>query len=167
MLAIAVWGLGARAAAAQPRDTGAAGYFVDFRSRPAYLFGHSFIVYGRLDSRGKPVESHREGIYPIDGQAGLIMGSAVFPVPASVRAVHGDFHERASNSYRRHLTHAQYERLLRVVRGLRASDREWNLLFKNCNDYAIEVAKGMGLTTPPSWLPPYYFVNGLRLLNGR
>jgi len=153
-------------ARAQQASRQASSYFIDFRSRPAYLFGHSFIVYGRLDGRGHPIESHREGIYPLDGQAGLIMGSAVFPVPASVRAVDGDYHERASNIYRRRLSRAEYERLLWVVRGLRASDREWNLLFKNCNDYAIEVAKGLGLTAPPSWLPPYYFVDALRLLNG-
>ncbi len=144
---------------------GRAGYFVDFRSRPAYLFGHSFIVYGRLDERGKPVETHRAGIYPIDGQAGLIMGS-VWPVRASVRGVDEDYKERASNSYRRRLSAAQYAKLLRVVGGLKRSEREWNLLFKNCNDFAIEVAKGMDMTTPPSWLPPYYFVDGLRLLNG-
>ena len=143
-----------------------ADYFLDFRSRPAYLFGHSFIVYGRIDEHGRAIEAHREGIYPTDGQTGLIMGSAILPVSASVRAVHGDYKEQASNSYRRRLTKAQYDHLMRVVRGLRASDREWNLLFKNCNDFSIEVAKAMGLTTPGSWLPPYYFVDALRLLNG-
>jgi hypothetical protein len=165
MLAVVFCSLASEPAPAQPHGASAAGYFVDFRSRPAYLFGHSFIVYGRLDNRGKPVETHLAGIYPIDGQAGLIMGSAVFPVRASVRAVHGDYQERPSNIYRRRLTSAQYTKLLRVVGGLRRSEREWNLLFKNCNDFAIEVAKGMGMTTPPSWLPPYYFVAGLRALN--
>lgn len=166
ILAVMVWGLAAGPALAQARAARAAGYFVDFRSRPAYLFGHSFIVYGRLDEHGKPYDTHRAGIYPTDGQAGLIMGSAVFPVRASVRAVHGDYQERPSNIYRRRLTPAQYARLVRVVGGLRHSEREWNLLFKNCNDFAIDVAKGMGMTAPPSWLPPYFFVAQLRLLNG-
>jgi len=161
---LALLAVGAARADHKP-PPGRAGYFVDFRSRPAYLFGHSFIVYGRLDERGKPVETHRAGIYPIDGQAGLIMGS-VWPVRASVRGVDEDYKERASNSYRRRLSAAQYAKLLRVVGGLKRSEREWNLLFKNCNDFAIEVAKGMDMTTPPSWLPPYYFVDGLRLLNG-
>ena len=165
ILAVMVGGLAAGPALAQARAARAAGYFVDFRSRPAYLFGHSFIVYGRLDEHGKPYDTHRAGIYPIDGQAGLIMGSAVFPVRASVRAVHGDYQERPSNIYRRRLTPAQYARLVRVVGGLRHSEREWNLLFKNCNDFAIDVAKGMGMTAPPSWLPPYFFVAQLRLLN--
>jgi hypothetical protein len=163
ILAIMLWGLAA--APAQPRGASAAGYFIDFRSRPGYLFGHTFIVYGRLDARGKPFGTRLAGIYPIDGQAGLIMGS-VLPVRASVRAVHGDFQERPTNIYRRRLSAAQYARLLHVVRHLRARDREWNLLFKNCNDFAIEVAKSMGMTTPPSWLMPAAFVAGLRMLNG-
>jgi len=142
-----------------------AAYFVDFRSRPGYLFGHSYIVYGRLDERGKPVDTHLAGIYPLDGQAGLIMGS-VLPVAASVRGVEDDYKERPSNSYRRRLNAAQYAHLLRVVGGLKQTEREWDLLFKNCNDFSIAVAKGMDMTTPPSWLMPKYFVDGLRLLNG-
>lgn len=139
-------------------------YFIDFRSRPGYLFGHTFIVYGRLDARGRPSEAHLAGIYPIDGQAGLIVGSVV-PVRASVRAVQDDFREPPTNIYRRRLSAAQYARLLRVVAAARHSDHAWDLLFKNCNDFAIEVAKGMRLAAPSSWLPPYYFVGWLRLLN--
>ena len=160
LLAAAALAFTSHPALAQTRG----GYFVDFRSRPAYLFGHSFIVYGQLDAHGKPADTRRAGIYPTDGQAGLIMGS-LWPVQASVRGVDDDYKERPSNIYRRRLSAAQYARLLRVVGGLKRSDREWNLLFKNCNDFAIEVAKGMDMTTPPSWLPPYYFVAGLRALN--
>ncbi len=165
LLAMTVWGLARRPAYAQTRARSQPGYFVDFRSRPGYLFGHSYIVYGRLDERGRPVNTHLAGIYPIDGQAGLILGS-VLPVRASVRGVKDDYKERPSNSYRRRLDAAQYARLVRVVGGLKKSEREWDLLFKNCNDFSIAVAKGMDMTTPPSWLMPYYFVDGLRLLNG-
>jgi hypothetical protein len=165
MLAVMLWGCTAAAAPAKSRDASAAGYFVDFRSRPGYLFGHTYIVYGRLDAHGKPYNTRFEGIYPIDGQAGLIMGS-VIPVRASVRGVHDDFKERPTNVYRRRLSAAQYARLVYVVRHLRARDRAWNLWFKNCNDFAIEVAKGLDMTTPPSWLLPSAFVAGLRLLNG-
>jgi len=158
------WGF-AGPALAQPRAGSQAAYFVDFRSRPGYLFGHTFIVYGRLDPRGRPYGTRLAGIYPIDGQAGLIVGSLI-PVRASVRGVEDDFKEHPTNSYRKRLSPAQYARLVRVVGGLRRSEREWDLLFKNCNDFAIAVAKGMDMTTPPSWLLPYYFVGGLRMLNG-
>lgn len=150
-------------AKAAPRA--ADGYFVDFRSRPGYLFGHTYIVYGRLGARGRTYDTQLAGIYPTDGEAGLIMGSLV-PVQASVRGVGDDFRERPTNIYRKRLNAAQYARLLRVVGALKRSEREWDLLFKNCNDFAIAVAKGMNMTTPPSWLLPYYFVGGLRVLNG-
>jgi hypothetical protein len=152
-------------ALAQPGRGSQAGHFVDFRSRPGYLFGHTFIVYGRLDARGRPRDSRLAGIYPTDGQAGLIVGSLI-PVRASVRGVEDDFSERPNNIYRRRLSPAQYARLKRVVGGLKRSEREWDLLFKNCNDFAIAVAKGMDMATPPSWLLPYYFVGGMRVLNG-
>jgi hypothetical protein len=139
-------------------------YFVDFRSRPGYLFGHTYIIYGRLDDRGKPVETHYAGIYPLDGQPGLIVGS-VIPVPASVRGVKDDYTEAPSNVYRLMLSPAQYAHLTRLVRRLKASDREWNLLFANCNDFAIDVAQGMGMNTPPSWLLPEAFIAGLRVMN--
>ncbi len=155
--------LAAPPAGAAPRATD--GYFVEFRSRPGYLFGHTYIVYGRLDARGRTYDTHLAGIYPTDGEAGLIMGSLV-PVQASVRGVGDDFRERPTNIYRKRLTPAQYAQLLRVVGALKRSEREWDLLFKNCNDFAIAVAKGMDMTTPPSWLLPYYFVGGLRVLNG-
>jgi hypothetical protein len=154
-----------QAALAQARTGDRAGYFVDFRSRPGYLFGHTFIVYGRLDARGHAYGTRLAGIYPTDGQAGLIVGSLV-PVRASVRGVEDDFSERPTNSYRRRLSHSQYARLERVVGGLKRSEREWDLLFKNCNDFAISVAKSMDMATPPSWLLPYYFVGGMRVLNG-
>ena len=152
-------------ALAQPRAAIQGGYFVDFRSRPGYLFGHTFIVYGRLDARGRPHGTRLAGIYPTDGQAGLIVGSLI-PVRASVRGVEDDFSERPTNIYRKRLSPAQYAKLERVVGGLKRSEREWDLLFKNCNDFAIAVAKRMDMATPPSWLLPYYFVSGMRMLNG-
>jgi len=173
-LGYSVWGavlgmlfaLGVTApACAAKRAPERAGYFLEFRSRPGYLFGHSYIVYGRLNERGKPYDTHLAGIYPTDGQAGLIMGS-LLPVRASVRGVEDDYKERPSNAYRRRLTAAQYARLVHLVNGLKRSEREWDLLFKNCNDFSIAVAKGMDMTAPPSWLTPKYFVDGLRLLNG-
>ncbi len=167
LLAVLAWGT---MALAQPHagrpPAGLAGrYFIDFRSRPGYLFGHTFIVYGRLDERGRPAETRYAGSYPVDGQRGLIIGSFV-PVPSSVRGVRGDYKERATNIYRKRLSPAQFERLKRVVYRLRRNSRTWNLLFANCNDFAIEVARGLGMATPPSWLMPALFIDELRAMNG-
>src|SRR5512133_410844 len=36
-------------------------YFIDFRSRSALSYGHTFAVYGRLNAQGKIIESHVAG----------------------------------------------------------------------------------------------------------
>lgn len=143
------------------RDTG---YFVEFRSRPGYLFGHTYLVYGRTDGRGRRMTEKYAGSYPLDGQRGLIIGSVV-PVPSSVRGVKEDYEERPSNIYRRKLSAAQYARLKAVIKHVSADDKHWNLLFANCNDFAIEVARGMGMSSPPSWVMPRDFIAGLRYMN--
>jgi hypothetical protein len=141
-------------------------YFVDFRSRPGYLFGHTFIVFGQIDERGRLTKTHYAGNYPIDGQRGLILGSLI-SVPSSVRGVREDYKERPTNIYRRRLSPAEFDKLKRVVSHLRANKRQWNLLFQNCNDFAIEVAHRMGMETPLSWLPPSAFIDSLREMNKR
>jgi hypothetical protein len=155
--------VGERASIPERRGTDE-NYFVEFRSRPGYLFGHTYLVYGRLDAYGRPVAEKYAGSYPIDGQRGLIIGS-VIPVPSSVRGVEEDYKLRPSNIYRRRLTAAEYARLVSVIRRVSADDRHWNLLFANCNDFAIEVAHGMGMSAPPSWVLPEVFIAGLRELN--
>lgn len=140
-------------------------YFVDFRARPGILVGHSFIVYGHLNTRGQLLEIHYAGIYPQDERAGLFIGS-VIPVRASVRAVDGDFKFAASIIYRWKLTEAEYIRLKNAVRHERGIEHYWHIVFFNCNDFAIKVAKSIGLRTPPSLLLPKAFVAGLRAMNG-
>ncbi len=140
-------------------------YFIDFRARPGLLVGHSFIAYGRLDTRGQILEIHYAGLYPKDERAGLIIGS-VIPVRASVRAVDGDFEHAPSIIYRRQLTAVEFVRLKRVVRRERATENYWHILFLNCNDFTIKIAKSIKLRTPPSLLLPKAFVAELGALNG-
>ena len=179
LLAIIPWGAAAAGPAKQVATIGTAAnehateqqaaverYFVDFRSRPGYLFGHTFIVFGQIDEHGRPTKTHYAGNYPIDGQRELILGSLI-SVPSSVRGVREDYKERPTNIYRRRLSPAEFAKLKRVVSHLRASKRQWNLLFQNCNDFAIEVAHRMGMETPLSWLPPSAFIDSLREMNKR
>jgi hypothetical protein len=143
----------------------AEGYFVDFRSRPGYLFGHTFIVYGRLDAGGRALDVRYAGIYPRDDELGLVIGT-IIPVPASVRGVKGDFEESVTSVYRRRLTATEYARLRAAVRRATQSEHHWNLLTYNCNDFAVDIARALGLRTPSSMLLPAYFVAELRFLNG-
>jgi hypothetical protein len=173
VLAISIWD-SAIAAATPPqvfshsrtngeRPTGEQ-YFVEFRSRPGYVFGHTFIRYGHLDARGKPLEIRIAGIYPLQGQQGLIIGS-IIPVPASVQGVKEDIKEAPTNIYRRKLSADQYSRLKVAVRHLRATEHHWHLVFSNCNDFAIDIANALGMHTPLSWLPPAAFIEALHAMN--
>ena len=150
-------------------DATAAGrfdHFIDFRARPGAMWGHTFILYGRVDGRGRPVELHRAGLYPDDGQAGLILGTFV-PVRAAVRAVPDDFSETPSAIYRRTLSPAQYARLKSTVTRIRANDHGWHMLAYNCNHFADRVAQSLGLHTPPNFLVPNAWVRALKAMNER
>lgn len=151
-------------AAERPDQLQAGQHFVDFRARPGHLFGHIIVVYGRLNDRGRPIEVHYAGLYPTDGQTGLIVGS-VLPVDASVRAVKEDISEAASVVYRRRLTLTQYRRLIEAVRRERALETRWHMLFFNCNDFGVRIAKSLGLRAPPTLMLPHAFVIALRWLN--
>jgi hypothetical protein len=147
------------------QDGGRIDHFIDFRARPGALWGHTFILYGRLGG-GRPVELHRAGLYPDGGRQGLIVGTFV-PVPARVRAVPGDFSETPSAIYRRPLTAAQYAKLKATVAHLRATDRGWHMLMYNCNGFADTVAQSLGLHTPPTLLVPNAWVRALKAMNER
>ena len=149
-------------------DTPPAGrieHFVDFRARPGALVGHTFIVYGRVDARGMPVEIARVGFYPDGEQTGLIVGSLV-PVRGRVRAVAGDFTQPASAIYRRRLSAAEYSRVKTMVARLRAREHTWHIVTHNCNDFGIAIARELGLITPPNLLVPNAWVRALAALNG-
>jgi hypothetical protein len=148
------------------QESGRFDHFIDFRARPGAMWGHTFILYGRVDERGKPVELVRAGLYPDDGRAGLMLGTVV-PVRAAVRAVPGDFSETPSAIYRRTLSSAQYARLKATVARIRATDHGWHMLMHNCNHFADRVAQSLGLYTPPNILVPNAWVRALKAMNER
>jgi hypothetical protein len=147
----------------QPTD---AQYFIDFRSRAGFVFGHTYIVYGRLNTRGQPVDARYAGIYPLDDGPGLVFGSMI-PVAASVRGLAEDRKAAPTSVYRRYITATQYARLSAAVRRVGATEHPWHLLFYNCNNFAIEVAQWLGLRAPSAMLVPRAFIHELRALNER
>ena len=147
-------------------QSGGAVHFIDFRSRPGALWGHTYILYGRVDASGRPAELHRGGLYPDDGHAGLILGTFV-PVRAAVRAIPDDYAETPNAIYRRRLSPTQYMRLKATVARIRATDRDWHMLTHNCNNFADAVARSLGLYTPPNILLPNAWVRALKAMNER
>jgi hypothetical protein len=137
-------------------------YFVEFRARPSGDAGHSVVVYGRLDQRGRPVPVGYASFWPsVDGRWGMIL-----PIEGDVRATLDDIHAQPISVYRRELTAAQYARVQQTVRRAKAQYRLWHAFFFNCNDLLGEVAGALGLIRPPSFLAPNLWVDTLRSLNG-
>jgi hypothetical protein len=140
-------------------------YFIEFRARSGGLLGHTFIVYGRMDDRGRVLQERSAGLYPND-EYNESMLPAVMPVGAYVNFKKEDPSLGVSAVYRRRLTAAQYAHLLDTLRHLQKTERRWNLFFYNCNDFASRVARELGLWTFPGGLMrPNFFVHGLRALN--
>lgn len=145
------------------RLTGAP-YFVDFRARRGAVFGHTFLVYGRLGANGEILNVEYAGNYPADGQIGLMVGSVV-PVRTIIGSVKDDLTDPATIIYRRKLTTAQFARLKATVRHVRATEHYWHLMFFNCNDIAVEATKSIGLRSPSPWLIPHAYVTALSAMN--
>jgi len=138
-------------------------YFIDFRARRSTYIGHTYIVYFRVDASGRIVEDHSDGLVPEED----VWNGLFSPIRATVREYKDDTRLPATVIYRRELSAAEFDRVSRVVRMLKASQRQWHLIFYNCNDFAIEVAEALGLWRPPSLMPPSVWVGTLRSLNER
>ena len=141
------------------------GYFVDIRARLGpYIFGHTFIVYGRLNAHGKIVEAKIVGFSP---DSDRYWPALFIPVRGLVDRQKSDIKIVSNAIYRRYLTATEFHQLDAKVRQIRAAKPSWHLLFNNCNHFVGEVAKSIGLHRPSSlMLPPTYIVR-LRDLNDR
>lgn len=138
-------------------------YFIDFRARNSTYIGHTYLVYFRVDASGQVAEQHHAGLIPEED----VWNGVFSPIRAAIRKYKDDERMPATMLYRRELSAAEFDRVGRAVRMLKASEHRWHLIFYNCNDFAIEIAEALGLWRPPSLLPPSVWVGMLRALNER
>ena len=144
-------------------EVGRASAFVDFHARPGPdLVGHSFIVYGRLDARGRVIEADVAGLYTRERLYGV---GLFIPLRGFVGAEKEDWTVKSTVVYRRYLTFRQLSDLKAAVWRVRASQPAWHLLFLNCNDFVGEIANAIGLRRPPSLMLPVIYVSMLRAMN--
>jgi hypothetical protein len=148
----------------QGASVDAARYFIEFRSRTGF-YGHTYVVYGQLDGRGKRTDVRYAGLYPEGGPFGVMLGH-VLPVPATVGAVEDDLIDPVTEAYLRIVSAAEFAKVTAAIGRLRANTQLWNALLNNCNDFAAELAQELGLRTPSTLLIPELFVAELRQMNG-
>jgi hypothetical protein len=123
-------------------------YFVEFRSRGAQSFGHTFVLFGKLGEGNRFASYKIAGLHPRGDSAQYTMGLWI-PVPADTGPSDGDVDEQFMTArYCVTLTEAEYNRLVPYIRQLQSEHKTWHGTTYNCNSFGMDVAKFVGLDTP-------------------
>src|SRR5262245_62448850 len=135
-------GVQPQSASANPSRTRSAAaatrrYFVDFRSRNALSYGHTFSVYGKLDAQGKIIESTVAGLHPFTESSIPWTIGHLIPVPSETGASDGDTEDDyITASYRILMTEAEYNKLVAYINRNREDARTWHRSLKICNPWS-------------------------------
>ncbi|WP_173422277.1 hypothetical protein [Ensifer adhaerens] len=142
------------------------GYFIEFRSRYALSYGHTYVVFGRTNKAGGMINPEVAGLAPATASATPYVIGHFLPVPAETGASDGDLEEEyRSASWRVMLTEAEYNKTVAFIRQLKAKSKFWQASVYNCNAFVADIARSMGYKTPGIWLRPQEFVTKLRQMN--
>jgi hypothetical protein len=141
-------------------------YFVEFRSRYALTYGHTYVVFGSLNEAGQAVNPEVAGLAPASkSQIPYFLGHFI-PVPSETGWSDGDLEEKyRSASWRVMLNQAEYSEVVAYIRKLQASSPVWEATGYNCNSFAGDIARSMGYKVPSRYLRPQQFITELREMN--
>src|SRR5580698_5855922 len=145
--------------------SGAGDYYIEFRSRYAWDYGHTYLVHGRVGET--PTKASVAGLSPVgDDSTAWVIGHYI-PVPAETGWTDGDLENKyVTARYRVLMNKDEYDRVLGYIKGLQDRSHVWSAELYNCNAFVGDVAQFMGLKVPASSLIyPKVFVTHLRLLN--
>ncbi|TKT81463.1 hypothetical protein [Aquamicrobium sp. LC103] len=160
-------GNGGAAGSAQQNQVTNSRYFIEYRSRYALSYGHSYVIFGRLDQSGRMINPEVAGLHPASDSAAPYVLGHVMPVPAETGESDGDLEdEYRSASWRVMLSEAEYRKVVAFIRNLQASSPMWHAALYNCNAFVADIARSMGYKTPFIWLRPQQFIIQLREMNG-
>jgi hypothetical protein len=155
-----------RQGSALAAQNGGKPYFIEFRSRYALTYGHTYVVFGRAAKNGGMINPEVAGLHPAStSEVPYVLGHFL-PVPAETGWSDGDLEEQyRSASWRVMLTEAEYNDVVGYIRDLQARSTTWNATVYNCNAFTGNIARHMGYETPSKWLRPQQFVTELREMN--
>ena len=141
-------------------------YFIEFRSRYALSYGHSYVVFGRVNENGEMIDPEVAGLHPASKSAVPYVLGHIVPVPSETGWSDGDLEEPyRSASWRIMLSEEQYTKVVAYIRKLQASSPVWQASVYNCNAFVADIARSMGFKTPAIWLRPQQFMTKLREMN--
>jgi hypothetical protein len=144
-------------------------YFVEFRSRGAQSYGHTFVFFGRLGAGNRFASYSVAGLHPAGEEASTYIQGHWAPVPAETGVSWGDLDEQYLTArFCVTLTEAEYKKVVAVIRNLQATKKTWHAGTYNCNSFAADISKAVGLDTPnPNMYLPDRFINRLAEDNAR
>jgi len=145
--------------------SGSGPYYIEFRSRFSWDYGHTYIVHGRVGEA--PTHASVAGLSPVgDDSTAWVIGHYV-PVPAETGWTDGDLEDKyVTSRYRVLMSKEKYDQVMTYVRGLQARSHTWSAELYNCNAFVADIAHEMGLKAPASTLIyPKIFINHLRQMN--
>ena len=145
--------------------SGSGQYYIEFRARYAWDYGHTYIVHGRVGEA--PNKNSVAGLSPVgDDATAWVIGHYV-PVPAETGWTDGDLEDKyVSARYRVLMSKDQYDRTVAHIKELQSRSHTWSAELYNCNAFVADIANFMGLKVPSSTLIyPKVFVNNLRKIN--
>lgn len=142
-------------------------FFIEFRSRYALSYGHTYVIFGRMGKTGNIIEREVAGLHPASNSAVPYILGHYIPVPAETGESDGDLDDRyRSASWRVTLNEQEYREVVAYIRKLQASTHFWQATVSNCNAFVGKIARSMGYKTPGIWLRPQQYVVKLREMNG-
>lgn len=151
--------------ATQPGAKVARPYYIEFRSRSALSYGHTFAVVGKVGS--KITAANVVGLHPFtESSVPWVLGHLV-PVPSENGFSDGDIEdEYITARYRVYLTTAEHQKLMAYLSKLKARSPVWHAALYNCNAYVADIAESLGLKAPfNKWHLPKDFITELKELN--
>ena len=130
-------------------------YYIEFRMRntPLMPVGHTFIVYGKLDGNGEPLDERMVMLAPLGGYAGASLAAAL-PVPGVLEPYGDDCRIRPETAYRVSLNAQRYEKLLLEIRKVKKEKPVYMLFAQNCNYMILRMAKSIGVRPPKNTYVP-------------
>lgn len=155
-----------RTGAAQPqRETV---YYIEFRSRSAASYGHTFASVGQLDASGNIETSEIVGLHPATENPIPWMIGHILPVPSETGASDGDKEEKYWTArYRVRMNKQRYDEMMAQIRELQANSPAWHAVFYNCNAFVGDIARRIGLKAPDNtMLFPKEYIEELATING-
>ncbi len=144
-------------------------YFVEFRSRTAVSYGHTFVFYGRLGDGNRFASYKVAGLHPKGDDPNVYLQGMMVPVPSDTGVSWGDLDEQYLTArFCVALTEGEYRKVESAIRQLQATKTTWHATTYNCNAFAADVARAINLDPPnPNMYLPETFIKRMAELNPR